>query len=320
MDLHVKYRPKYLKDVIGQAETVKSLQGYLKREEVPHAILFHGESGCGKTSIARALGREMGCDNRSDFQEINAASSRGIDTIRDIQSHINQAPIKSPCRIWLLDEAHQLTRKKGGDAQTALLKTLEEPPNHSYIWLCSTEPDDLLKTIRGRCTGFKINRVKPKEMHSLLTRTLCHEYGAEGNGYLVSEVIEKIVDVADGCPREALVILSKVLNSNNEEEQLAIIEKTGTKHVAFDIVKALLWERPKWNTLAAIIKEVDDEPENIRRLVMAVAETEILKGGKNVERCFLILSVFEDPIFDTGRSGRAKLTRMLFEVFSNAKK
>ncbi len=311
MELYKKHRPKNLSEVVGQVTAVKSLSKMLEGKQLPHTLLLTGPSGCGKTSIARILKKELNC-SRQDFNEINCADA-GIDMVREIRSRMNMAPLGGACRIWYLDECQALSR--AGFAQQSMLKILEDTPSHVYFILAATDPSKLIKTIHTRCTEIKLGLLTYKNLLLLVKKVADAEEIA-----VPQSVLEKSAEMAEGSARKALVLLDQVIGLEDEEDMLQTLSSADIKHVAFDIVKALLWERPKWNTLAAIIKEVDDEPENIRRLVMAVAETEILKGGKNTERCFLILSVFEDPIFDTGRSGRAKLTRMLFEVFSNAKK
>src|SRR5437773_2031788 len=128
-ELYKKHRPRKFADVVGQPRAVAALESMVAAGEVPHSVLFAGPSGTGKTTLARILARELGCGK--NFKEINAAESRGIDSIREVQSVMGLAPMGGKCRVWLWDEAHRLTP----DSQSALLKTLEDTPSHVYFML-----------------------------------------------------------------------------------------------------------------------------------------------------------------------------------------
>ena len=123
MDLYQKHRPVTLDDVVGQPVAVASVRQLLADGGVPHVLLFSGPSGCGKTTLARILQRELECSDL-DWHEINSASFRGIDTVRQIQDDLIYRPVSGRSRIWLIDEAHQVT----GTAQEAMLKILEDMP------------------------------------------------------------------------------------------------------------------------------------------------------------------------------------------------
>src|SRR5690606_3369465 len=109
--------------------------------DIPHAMLFTGPSGCGKTTLARILRVKLRCSD-NDFQEINAADFRGIDSIRSMRQQVGAAPLGGDSRIWLIDEAHSMT----ADAQNAFLKLLEDTPRHVYFFLATTDPQKLKKT------------------------------------------------------------------------------------------------------------------------------------------------------------------------------
>src|SRR6516162_10204948 len=117
MELYKKYRPTCFNDVIGQDAAVLTLTKLIRAKKVPHALILSGPSGVGKTTIARILQKVLDCADWS-FEEINAADTRGIDTVRAVRQSMSLAPIGGKSRIFLFDEAHQLTKKQGGDAQT----------------------------------------------------------------------------------------------------------------------------------------------------------------------------------------------------------
>jgi DNA polymerase-3 subunit gamma/tau len=139
-ELYLKHRPSLFKQVIGQDDAVNVLQQLLKGDRFPHALLLSGPSGCGKTTLARICRDKLECTG-ADFQELNGADTRGIDTIREIRSHLNLRPMHGKCRIWYIDEAHKLSN----DAQNALLKMLEDTPTTAYFMLATTEPNKLIK-------------------------------------------------------------------------------------------------------------------------------------------------------------------------------
>jgi len=143
VELYRKYRPTKFSQVLGQREAIATLANMGKRRAVPHCLLFTGPSGVGKTTLIRILREKLGCKEH-DYVEINAAEARGIDTIRDIQRRLTLSPLSGRCRVWAIDECHRLTT----DAQSALLKILEDTPPTAYFMLATTEPNKLLTTER----------------------------------------------------------------------------------------------------------------------------------------------------------------------------
>lgn len=305
VELYRRHRPRIFKHVFGQDEAVKQLSQLIDTDKFPHVLLFSGPSGTGKTTLARILKKKLDCGD-SDYQEVNAAESRGIDTIREIQSRMGLSPFGGKCRIWLFDECHKLT----SDAQTALLKTLEDTPRHVYFFLCTTEPEKLLKTIRGRCTRINLNSLDPDNLKAILTHVAKKEGAA-----LSDKVRDRIVEVADGSAREALVQLHKALSQETEQEQLEAVQRSGTVRAAFDIVKALLWEPCRWADVAAIITGIADGEnwEGIRQLIISVAAKEVLKANKNSDWAQKVLLEFEDKTWFY--SGRAGLVKCCYAVF-----
>jgi DNA polymerase-3 subunit gamma/tau len=290
-ELYKRYRPTTFKDVVGQASAVKSLVDMGKRNEIPHALLFTGPSGCGKTTLARILRAKLKCSDH-DFQEINAADFRGIDSIRVIRQQMGAAPLMGTSRVWLLDEAHNLS----GDAQTALLKILEDTPGHVYFMLATTDPQKLKKTIITRCTEVRCKEITKKELSDLALRIAAAE-----NVTISGAVAEKLADVAEGSARKVLVLLHAVIGLKDEEDQLAAIEAGDVKGQAIEIARALLNQRTTWNTMKGLLKAVEEEPESIRHLVLSYC-TSVLLNSEN-PRAALVIEEFRDPYYDTKKAG-----------------
>jgi DNA polymerase-3 subunit gamma/tau len=301
-ELYRRYRPAKLEDVVGQDDAVRQLRDWLKRKRVPHALLLSGPSGVGKTTIARILRKELNC-SKNDFYEINAAESRGIDTVREVQGRMGLSPLGGDCRIWLFDEAHQLTRREGGDAQTALLKTLEDTPDHVYFILATTNPNGLLPTIQGRCSQLTLKPIPERLLVKMMEDVMGKH---DGEHVITGEVYEKIAEAADGSARKALVILNQVMGLETEEDQLKAVARVDAKKTAFQLAQALIWSKASWKEIAGVIAAIEDTDwEGMRQLVMACASKELLneRNGKPSGKAFIVLDVFKDSWFYTGRNG-----------------
>src|SRR6056297_1764313 len=148
--LYRKYRPESFADVRDQDHIVSALEGAIKKGEIPHALLFSGTRGTGKTTLARIFAHEIGTSD-IDLYEIDAASNRGIDDIRELKEAVHTLPYESEQKVYIIDEVHMLTK----EAFNALLKTLEEPPAHVVFILATTEVEKLLDTILSRCQVFQ---------------------------------------------------------------------------------------------------------------------------------------------------------------------
>ena len=200
--LHQRYRPESFDEVIGNEDTIEILKAVLGNEKRrPHSYLLHGPSGCGKTTIGRIIAKEIGSKGM-DFVELDSADFRGIDTIRGLRRQVAYAPMESKCRVWLLDEAHALTN----DAQTALLKALEEPPSHVYFILCTTMPEKLLPTLRSRCSQYGVSPLTNIQIKYLLHRVVKAE-----DESMPTAVYNRIVRSSQRLPRQALIVLEQVL-------------------------------------------------------------------------------------------------------------
>ncbi len=214
--LYRKYRPKDFGEVIGQDHIVKVLESSVETNKVSHAYLFVGSRGTGKTSVARIFATSIGV-SANDLYEIDAASNRGIEDIKELRDGVRVLPFDSKYKVYIIDEVHMLSK----DAWGALLKTLEEPPKHVIFILATTELHKVPETIISRCQVFTFK--KPTE--TILKKIILDI--AKKEGYeLDAGSAELLAILADGSFRDALGELQKVLNfSKSKKVKREDIEK-----------------------------------------------------------------------------------------------
>jgi DNA polymerase III subunit gamma/tau len=225
-----KYRPQRFSDVAGQDHVTRTLAHALQQERVAHGYIFSGHRGIGKTTIARILAMALNCRNKIgsperpspepcgvcdsckeiragnslDVVEIDAATNRGIDEIRELRDAARYAPARDRYKIYLLDEAHQITDA----AFNALLKTLEEPPEHVVFMMATTQPEDIPQTIRSRCQHFSFHAVKFDDIVAELTQIAAKE------GILADpQALALLAEAGDGSMRDALSIMDQAIAS-----------------------------------------------------------------------------------------------------------
>lgn len=204
--LYRKYRPNAFAEVRGQGPVVKALSGALKTKRIPHALLFAGSRGTGKTTVARIFARELGA-GEVDIYEIDAASNRGIDDIRELKEAAYTLPYTSEKKVYIIDEVHMLTK----EAFNALLKILEEPPAHVIFILATTEIEKLLDTILSRCQVFTFRAPSRAILREEVLRV------AKAEKFTLSDDgAELIAIAADGSFRDALGVTQKVMMASTD--------------------------------------------------------------------------------------------------------
>ena len=204
--LYRTYRPSSWNEVIGQDHIVDVLKQSIKLGHISHAYLFSGSRGTGKTSVARILATALKTVPE-DIYEIDAASNRGIDDIRELREHVSVNPFSSPYKVYIIDEVHMLSK----DAWNALLKTLEEPPKHVIFILATTELDKVPDTIISRCQTFSFKKPSREILRKQISTIATKE------GYTLDAGASDVIALlGDGSYRDALGILEKVISSSKE--------------------------------------------------------------------------------------------------------
>lgn len=222
-----KYRPQKFSEVIGQEHVTRTLKNAIEQGRIAHGYIFSGHRGIGKTTIARILAMALNCrssekpvtepcgvcdscveiraGNSVDVIEIDAATNRGIDEIRELREAARYRPARDRFKIYILDEAHQITDA----AFNALLKTLEEPPSHVIFMLATTQPEDIPQTIRSRCQHFSFHAVRFEEILGQL-RDLAAREQIEAD----EDALALLSEAGDGSMRDALSILDQAIASS----------------------------------------------------------------------------------------------------------
>jgi len=249
-----RYRPQTFEEVIGQDHVAQTLKNAIQTDRVAHALLFSGPRGIGKTSVARIMAKAMNCEdgptpapcNRCqwckeitegialDVFEIDGASNRGINEVRELRENIKYMPSHGRFKIYIVDEVHMLT----GEAFNALLKTLEEPPSHVLFFLATTEPQKIPVTILSRCQRHNFKRIGLEDMMKSLQR-VCQDMS-----FTISEKsLHLLSNEAKGSMRDALSLLDQVMvYSEGEISDSQVLDSLGAidRNVMSDIASALL--------------------------------------------------------------------------------
>ena len=303
MALQVDYRPQTLDELFGNAHVKDSLSKVLARKDPPHSYLFTGQPGVGKTSLARIIKNILKISD-SNFYEYNAANTRGIDTIRDITDNSRYMGIgENPKKLYLLDECHRQTV----DSMNAMLKLLEEPPNHCYFVLCTAEIETVKATIKNaikrRCHEYELSPLTPMETIQLL-KTILRKEGIDPTSRL--SVLKKIATSCEGRAGVALKLLDQILEITDEEKAIKIIEKAVvSESTVIELCRLLnnpkLDGAAKWPKIQKAIKDLKEanEAESVRYAVLGYFTSVLLSNGWSM-RTARLMTYFSDSFMYSG--------------------
>ncbi len=251
-----KYRPQRFADVAGQDHVTRTLLNALSQNRIAHGYIFSGHRGIGKTTIARIVAQALNCrteigtearptpepcgvcdscieirqGNAVDVIEIDAATNRGIDEIRELRDAARYAPSRDRYKIYILDEAHQITEA----AFNALLKTLEEPPAHVIFMMATTQPEDIPQTIRSRCQHFSFHAVKFDDILAQLKMIAAHEEVTAED-----DALALLAEAGDGSMRDALSIMDQAIASAPVENGRAVLSAVQIRELMGSVPNAV---------------------------------------------------------------------------------
>lgn len=281
MSLYRKYRPQTFADVVGQDHIVTTLEQAAQQEKLAHAYLFAGSRGTGKTSVARILAKMMmirgiedevlrkqimkGVEDGSivDLLEIDAASNRGIDDIRDLVEKIQFSPVAAGAKVYIIDEVHMLTK----EAFNALLKTLEEPPAYAHFILATTELNKIPSTIQSRCQCFPFRAIREEDIIRRLQYIADQEHI-----HIDRESLRSIAHHAEGGLRDAISLLDQMrsLKSITLEDVQQRIGSTGHEYV--DSIFTALQKKDE-NALLQTVHTLEDNGISLESFVRQLLKT-----------------------------------------------
>ena len=325
-----KWRPKSFSEVSGQDHVVKAIQNSLKQNKVHHALLFTGTRGVGKTTIARLFAKSLNCDtgitpepcgkckscvsidegNFMDLIEVDAASQRGIDDTRELLENAQYTPTVGRYKVYLIDEVHQLTK----EAFNALLKTLEEPPEHMKFLLATTESEKIPITVLSRCLKFNLKKISEEQIAERMKEILDAEKIKYEEGAL--SIISKS---ADGSMRDALSLLDQALayedyelSEDNVIDMLGLIDNK----FALSIVQSILNQdskllREQLDGLDSKYPNYHDVLDNIASIAQDIAYLQVLDTSK--------VDV-QDEIIELSNSHSPELIQLIYQIAINSKK
>ena len=304
MNLYNKYRPQSLQQIKGNFSLIQALTSKCQhKKDIPHVILLTGPKGCGKTTIGRIVAKEAGIIGK-DLNEVNCADDTGIDPIRVINKQSHLSALSGDVRGWILDEVHRLTPQ----AQSALLKPLEDTPDHVYFFLCTTEPNKLLDTILSRCMRFDVEKLTEQQITMLLMR-ICKSEEKK----VPKSVLEQIATDSLGHARDALVILEKIIDLPPDDMSIAAKKIATNQNTIIELCHALTKQQP-WHSITKIINGIEEPPERVRHAVMQYCDSILSK--KDDPLAYIILDCFDQRPF---YSGRPALRRACYEALFSIK-
>jgi len=282
--LYRKYRPKTFAEIVGQEYTVKILTNAIASGMISHAYLFTGPRGTGKTTMGRLLAKAVNCQNRKQYEpcnqcescqeinkgnsidliEIDAASNRGIDEMRELKNGIRFVPTKSKYKVFIIDEAHMLTNP----ANNALLKTLEEPPSHAIFVLATTEIYKMIPTIISRCQRFDFRKLRIEEIVKRLETILKKE-----KIEYEEPALFLIAREATGSIRDAESLLDKIISFSGKNQP---IKKEMVKKLLGNVEIELITQFVKYlsekdaKKAVSFLNESIDKGVNLQQFIKAL--------------------------------------------------
>lgn len=327
--LYRKYRPIDFNSVVGQDSIIKTLKNSIINHNFSHAYMFFGPRGTGKTTISKIFARNINCSspidgiachkcdsckasfskNCVDIIEIDAASNNGVDEIRDLKNKITLVPSELKYKVYIIDEVHMLSI----GAFNALLKTLEEPPEHAIFILATTDPQKVPETIISRCQCFSFKRISDNVIKNRL-KYVCNEE----NILIEDDVLNNIAMLADGGLRDALGSLDKL--TSYTKDRITIDDFTEVNGIVSDSDICLLIKDILSGNIQNVLKNINDFNSNGKNLIQIMVQllnysrnllVDYYISNKNIDFSLdhlqELANIINEKMFDIKKSGNTKI-------------
>ncbi len=279
-----KWRPSTFDEVIGQEAVIQTLKNSIEEGRIHHSLIFSGLRGTGKTSTARIYAKALNCKNGPtvspclecdackdiaegrdiDVMEIDAASNKGVDDIRNLKEIVQYPPVRDRYRVFIIDEVHMLSTH----AFNALLKTIEEPPDYVVFILATTEPHKIPATIRSRCQIFEFKKIPPVKIVEHL-KSICEKEKIE----IEDNALKLIVDASEGSMRDAQSLLDQIISFTGgkiKEEDVSVVLGVPDSTVFFEIFKAIL--DSNGSKIVEILDKLEERNTDFVKFVLRLGE------------------------------------------------
>lgn len=302
LPLHLRHRPEFLDHVIGHSSVIRSLKKIIV-DDACHAFLFGGPPGVGKTTLARLVAKALSCSKI----EIDAATHSGADHVRDLLEGLIVKPLGEDHVAVIIDEAHALSKQ----AFQALLKTMEEPPDWLYWFLCTSEINKVPVAIKRRCASYELRLIS-----TALIGELLYSVCLKDKLVIPTAIVNLCADEAQGSPGRALMNLTACLGAKDLDDARAVLRSSAGSVAAIDLARAL-FQGVDWRDLQALLRKLKEEnPESVRHVVQAYMTTILLSKPGMTQRAKIVLKAFSQPF--NGSDGISPLVLAVMTVCSNS--
>ena len=292
--LPIRYRPPTFDQFYGNEGLKSTLKAILKRpmDQMPHSYILFGPPGTGKTTLARIIRKIMNCSD-FDYHELNAADLRKIDDMRAIISEAPLAPMNGKIKIYYWDEAQGLL----SHSKDAVLKLLEEPPNHVFFFLATTEPEKIPKTIQRRCIKLQTRLLPPP----IAAEHLKYVIKKEKITGITPEIMKVIISSSEGSASEALTLLDTIKDNPTEGGIDYLITLSKDTQALCRALLAVIQERSTWEEAKKIVTAIECDPDQARQHILNYMSKVLLStGDKNV---YEAMTYFTENFYNTGKAG-----------------
>ena len=338
--LYRKYRPKSFDDVVDQKYIIETLKNSILNDKISHAYMFFGPRGIGKTTVAKIFARAVNCTNNSngnpcekcdsciasaekecvDIIEIDAASNNGVDEIRELKNKISLVPAELKYKVYIIDEVHMLSI----GAFNALLKTLEEPPEHAIFILATTDPQKVPETIISRCQCFSFKRISDDKIVERLKKICSIE-----NILIDDDVLCEIAILSEGGMRDALGMLDKLHSFSNDKivmndfiELNDMVTRSDLQTLLYAIMNAdiqtILNQLEKYKSSGKNLIQIISQLMNYLKNTVISYYLENVTIDYDVDKLILLTNIINEKMFDIKKSGNPSIyIEMLLLKFVN---